>query len=91
MNAKGEIQVSISDEILRGTYSNQIVISHSRGEFVMDCMMVFPPKGITGARVIVSPGHAKRLLKALQNNIATYEKSYGEIPEEAPPAPNLLN
>ncbi len=90
-NEKKEMQVSISDDILKGTYSNQIMISHTRGEFVLDCMTVFPPKGIIGARVIVSPGHAKRLLKALQDNLSLYEKIYGEIADESPPAPGLIN
>jgi hypothetical protein len=71
--------VTISEEILKGTYSNSINISHTRGEFLLDCMTVFPPKGIIGARIIITPGHAKRLLKALQDNLARYEKAFGEI------------
>lgn len=83
--------IIIPDDVLKGTYSNNITISHTRGEFVLDCMTVFPPKGIVGARVIVSPGHAKRLLKALQENILRYEKAFGEIPDESPPSPGLVN
>ena len=73
------VSISISDDVLKGTYSNSIMITHTRGEFVLDCMTVFPPKGIIGARVIISPGHAKRLSKALQENILRYEKVFGEI------------
>ena len=69
-NEKQEMQISISDDVLKGTYSNNIIIMHTRGEFVLDCMTVFQPKGIIGARVIISPGHAKQLLKALQENIS---------------------
>ncbi len=90
-NENKNLGVSISDEVIKGTYSNNIMIQHTRGEFVMDCMTVFPPKGIIGARIIVSPGHAKRLLKALEENIIRYEKVFGEIPEESPPAPGLVN
>ena len=89
--AKKTYQVSVSDDILKGTYSNQAMIVHTRGEFVMDFMTVYPPKGIIGARVIISPGHAKRLLRALQQNIAQYEKQYGEIGEEPPPSVETIN
>ena len=90
-NEKTQLTVSISDDILKGTYSNNITISHTQSEFVLDCMTLFPPKGIIGARVIVSPGHAKRLLKALQENIARFEKAHGEIGEEAPPDQSLMH
>lgn len=90
-NEKKEITVGVSDEVLKGTYSNSIMVQHTRGEFVLDCMTIFPPKGIIGARVIISPGHAKRLSKALQENIARYEKVFGEIPEESPPNPGMIN
>jgi len=88
---KNSISINISDEVLKGTYSNVIRITHTRGEFLLDCMTVFPPKGIIGARVIISPGHAKRLAKALQDNISRYEKAFGEVVEEAPPDPRLVH
>lgn len=82
--------ISISDDVLKGTYSNSISISHTHGEFLLDCMTIFPPKGVVGARVIISPGHAKRLLKVLQENIARYEQAFGEIPEESPPTQTIM-
>lgn len=88
-NEKAGINVTISDDVLKGTYSNNISISHTRGEFLLDCMTLFPPKGVIGARVIISPGHAKRLLKALQENLARYEKAFGEISDESPPSQEI--
>lgn len=88
-NEKAGINVTISDEVLKGTYSNSISISHTRGEFLLDCMTLFPPKGMIVARVIISPGHAMRLLKALQENLARYEKAFGEIPDESPPSQEI--
>jgi len=90
-NEKPGVSISISDDVLKGTYSNNIMISHTRGEFVLDCMTVFPPKGIIGARVIISPGHAKRLVKALQENLIRYEKVFGEIVEESSPMSGTIN
>ncbi len=90
-NSKKTFQISISDDVLKGTYSNQTMIAHTHGEFVMDFMMVFPPKGIIGSRVVISPGHAKRLLMALQNNISQYEKQFGPIRDEPPPTLETIN
>ncbi|OGQ04775.1 MAG: hypothetical protein A2W61_04075 [Deltaproteobacteria bacterium RIFCSPLOWO2_01_44_7] len=88
---KKELPIIIPDDVLKGTYSNSITIRHTQGEFLLDCMTVFSPKGIVGARVIISPGHAKRLLKALGENIVRYEKMFGKIPEESPPPSVPMN
>ena len=82
---KTSVQVSITDDVLKGTYANNIIVSYTQTEFVMDFMTVFPPRGIVGARVIVSPSHAKRLLQVLQDNVARYERMHGEIPVEKAP------
>ena len=84
---KNGMQIKVSDEVLKGTYSNGVMITHTRGEFLLDFMTVFHPKGIVGARVIVSPNHAKRFVKALQENIAKYEKKFGTIQEAEEPKP----
>jgi len=85
---KNEIQIKISDDVLKGVYANNVLITHTRGEFLMDFMTIFHPQGILGARVIVSPSHAKRIVNALNDNIIKYEKKFGVIEEaEAPPMP----
>ena len=77
------IPVKITDEVLRGVYANSAFITHTREEFVIDFLNVFPPQGIVTSRIIVSPGHMKRILRAIQENVRRYEEKYGEI-EEAP-------
>ncbi len=79
------INVKISDEERRGRYANLVRISHTREEFILDFITVVPPQGSVTARVITSPGHAKRLIRALSTNLRLYEKSYGPI-VEAPAA-----
>src|SRR6185437_10977565 len=74
-----QIQVKISDEVLKGVYSNKAQIGHTSEEFVMDFMSIMPPAGIVNARVIVSPSHFKRLLAAMQDNLKKYEDQYGTI------------
>jgi len=80
-----QINIKAIDEILAGKYTNMMQVAHTKEEFVLDFMNILPPQGILNARVITSPGHMKRIVKALQDNLARYEQSYGAINEaEAP-------
>jgi len=86
-NGQKEMQVKFPDHLQPGAYANNMVVSHTKEEFVMDFLMVAPPAGSVTSRVIVSPGHMKRILAALQENITKYEKTFGEITlAEAPRA-----
>ncbi|WP_280747068.1 DUF3467 domain-containing protein [Parabacteroides sp. PF5-9] len=71
-----EIQVEISEEIAQGTYANLAIISHSASEFILDFIRVVPgaPKAKVKSRVILTPDNAKRLLYALQDNVAKFEE-----------------
>jgi hypothetical protein len=82
---KRDIKVSLPNEIKGGVYANNMVIGHTSEEFILDFIMVSPPEGVVTARVILSPGHMKRILNAFQDNISKYEKTYGTIKQaEAP-------
>jgi len=90
--ADEQIHIKIPEEILRGVYANQMVVRHSREEFVIDFINVCPPEGIVNARVIVSPGHLKRMVAALAENLARYEQRFGAVTtSEAPPDPKFQN
>ncbi|MFA5035223.1 MAG: DUF3467 domain-containing protein [Candidatus Margulisiibacteriota bacterium] len=82
-----EIQIAINDQIAGGTYSNIAVIAHNENEFIFDFIFAHPPKGQVNARVIMSPAHAQRLLKALEENIKVYESKVGKIKEGPEPPP----
>jgi hypothetical protein len=73
--------VKITDDELKGRYSNLLRITHTREEFILDFINLVPPQGIVTARVVASPAHLKRILRALSVNIERYEKAYGVIPE----------
>lgn len=77
---------------MKGVYTNNMLVSHSKEEFVLDFMNVYPLQnaGIVSARVITSPGHAKRILGALKENIEKYEKSFGTIEVAKAPAQNEI-
>jgi hypothetical protein len=79
------MNVKIGDEELKGRYSNLVRVSHTREEFVLDFINMIPPQGAVTARVITSPGHLKRLIRALDHNLKLYESNYGSIPESSEP------
>ena len=80
------VSIKINDEVLKGEYSNTMQVLHTKEEFVMDFMNMFPPHGIVSARIITSPGHMKRIVRALQENLSKYEAQFGSIEEsKAPP------
>jgi hypothetical protein len=87
MSKKRELSVKMPEDVLPGVYSNQMMISHTREEFVLDFINLFPPEGVVNARVIVSPGHLKRMIRALVDNLGRYESRHGVVTEAAPPAP----
>jgi len=74
-----EIKINFPQEIQGGVYANNMVVTHTKEEFILDFIMVAPPMGTVTARVIVSPGHMKRILEALRDNISKYENSFGGI------------
>ena len=78
-DAPKEIKISFPPEVQGGVYANNMVVSHTKEEFILDFIMVAPPTGTVTARVIVSPGHMKRVLEALRDNISKYERSFGTI------------
>jgi len=74
-----EITINFPPQLQGGVYANNMVVGHTKEEFILDFMMVAPPTGTVTARVIVSPGHMKRVLEALRDNISKYENTFGTI------------
>ncbi len=74
-----QVQVKITDEVLKGTYANMAQVAHTAEEFVMDFMNVMGGAGMVTARVVVSPQHMKRLVAAFAENVRRYEEQFGEI------------
>jgi hypothetical protein len=74
-----QMQVKISDEVLRGSYSNALSVQHTKEEFVIDFMTLFPPNGIVGARVFSQPSSFKKMVAALTENLSRYEATFGKI------------
>lgn len=81
----GQVNIELSEELAEGIYSNLAVITHSNSEFVVDFVRIMPgvPRAKVKSRIILTPQHAKRLLKALQENVNRYEMQHGEIDDVA--------
>ena len=79
------LDIKIGDEELKGRYANLVRVNHTREEFILDFINFVPPQGAVTSRVVMSPGHVKRLIRALGENIARYEGSFGDVPEASEP------
>jgi Protein of unknown function (DUF3467) len=84
-----QVQIKADEKELVGQYSNLVMIHHNAEEFTLNFIYIFPsvPQGKLVSSVIVSPGHAKRLMRALSENITRYEAQFGPIPEGPGPTP----
>jgi hypothetical protein len=90
-NDKGQqLNIELDETIAEGTYSNLAIINHSVSEFIVDFINVMPgvPKAKVKSRIILTPQHAKRLTKALMDNVHRFEQAHGGIKDyEQPPIP----
>ena len=85
------LNIKIADDELKGRYSNLLRITHTREEFILDFINVVPPQAIVTSRIATSPGHLKRIIQALADNLERYEKAYGVVREAAEPSGEDIN
>jgi hypothetical protein len=78
---QNQLNIELTEEMSEGVYSNLAIITHSTAEFVLDFINVMPnaPKAKVKSRVILAPQHAKRLMKALVENVKKFEQVHGAI------------
>ena len=86
-NQPPPIQVKITDDILRCVYANTMQVSHTPEEFTLDFMYLDYKSGMCmiNCRIITSPGHLKRIIDALKDNLEKYEKNFGSVKESEDP------
>jgi len=78
-------QIQIKNNFAGAEYANAMQVGHNREEFFLDFLNILPPTGRVVGRIITSPGHLKRIVKALQENLKKYEATFGEITEAEGP------
>ncbi|HAO14589.1 MAG TPA: DUF3467 domain-containing protein, partial [Tenacibaculum sp.] len=73
-NKEPQLNIELDQDIAEGTYSNLAIINHSTAEFIVDFVNIMPgvPKAKVKSRIIMTPQHAKRLTKALADNIRKF-------------------
>ena len=78
---ENQLNIEISEEVAEGTYANLAIITHSHAEFVIDFVNVMPgtPKSRVKNRIIFTPFHAKRFMKAMIDNVKKFEAANGTI------------
>ena len=86
-NQQQQINIELDEKIAEGIYSNLAIINHSASEFVIDFVTIMPgaPKAKVKSRIVLTPQHAKRFLKALGENIHRFEQANGEIKDVEQP------
>jgi hypothetical protein len=87
--AAPQIQIDLDEPTAQGAYSNLVLINHNENEFVLDFAYIQPsaPRARVRARIISSPRHTKRLLRALEVNLRRFEERFGKIDEPDPSPP----
>lgn len=88
-NQQQQVQIRASDPDLKGVYSNVAMVTHTQEEFVIDFMNIVNNAGVLASRVILGPGHFKRLIKALQDNLKNYEDKFGSVTPAEPPKQDI--
>jgi len=78
----GRQEIQISDNILGAEYSNLAYINHpNKDEFHIAFTNVSGNTGKVVSKIITSPGHFKRLVAAMNDNVKKYEERFGTIKE----------
>ncbi len=84
-NTPQQLQITVDPKESKGVYSNYMEIKHTPEEFCLDFYSLFAPIGSLSARIIISPGHLKRMISALTENLKVYEAQVRPINEAASP------
>lgn len=90
---ENQLNIELSEEVAEGIYSNLAIITHSNAEFIIDFVKMMPgvPKAKVKSRIVLTPQHAKRLMKALKDNVTKFEQQHGPIKDIETPSAFPLN
>ncbi len=81
MSEQNPQQIQITDNIPGAEYTNLANIGHNQEEFQIAFANVFPPSGRVVAKVITTPAHFKRMIRAMNENLKKYEDRFGVVKE----------
>jgi len=76
-------EIKIADNIPGAEYANAAQISHNKDEFQMFFFSIVGQTGRVVGKIITNPGHYKRMVAAMMDNLKKYEEKFGEVKESA--------
>lgn len=83
-----QTEIKIQDNFPGGEYANAMQVSHNKEEFILTFLNILPPSGRVAGKIITNPGHMKRMVAALKENLEKYETQFGKIEEAMAPEKN---
>jgi hypothetical protein len=88
-----QLQIELDEVTAQGAYCNLVFLNHNDAEFTLDFVYVQPggPRARVRSRIILSPRHAKRFMRALESNLSRYEQVFGKIDEGTPVDPSQVS
>ncbi len=78
-------EIKIQDNFAGGEYANAMQVTHGKEEFLLTFFNIVAPAGRVCGKIITSPGHMKRMISALQDNLSKYEAQFGKVEEAENP------
>ena len=79
-------EINSPDQLKGGVYSNKVAVTHTKEEFIIEFMMSASPTGAVTSRVIITPGHMKRIVAELHDDVVKYQEQFGKITAVEDPA-----
>lgn len=74
-------EIKIADNIPGAEYANAAQISHNKDEFQLFFFNIVGQTGRVVGKIITNPGHYKRMVAAMMDNLKKYEEKFGEVKE----------
>lgn len=78
-------EIKIADNFAGGEYANAMQAGHTKDEVLLTFFNIVAPSGRVCVKIITSPGHLKRMIAALTDNMKKYEATYGVVTESESP------
>ncbi|RLC39204.1 DUF3467 domain-containing protein [Candidatus Falkowbacteria bacterium] len=78
-------EIKIADNIPGGEYANAMQVNHNKDEIQMMFLNIMGASGRVTGKIMTNPGHFKRMIAAMQDNLKKYEKNFGEVKESLGP------
>ncbi|MDX9893355.1 MAG: DUF3467 domain-containing protein [Patescibacteria group bacterium] len=78
-------QLQIKDGFAGAEYANAMQVGHNKEEFMLTFLNIVAPTGRVVGKIITSPGHLKRIIRALEENLKKYESAFGQVQEAESP------